>query len=255
MVAGNSGTCKRHYVGAAQQFVERHGLRAHCLRGLRIGRRRIVVADAAAGLGKGLRHRNADHAKADHADQQPLDAGQIGRHQLGAESGVVAALDLGVGPGEAPQQHRSRRYRVFGKGAVAAAGDIGDRDAGLGERGLVEAVEPGAGDLHQLERGAFEQRRRELRSDCRNNQCLRLAHQLGNRGVVRCVVTHRQRGRRQRADAGEIRLRAQAQHVAHSKLANSVVPADTSAVGKKHRSTSGSVAGVERHVLFAGRHQ
>ena len=93
--------------------------------------------------------------------------------------------DFRIRPGKAPQQHRRRRDRVFGDRAVAAARNIGDRDAEPLQRRQVEAVHAGAGDLDQLERCSFEQRAGKFRANRRDHQRARLLHQRGNIGVVR----------------------------------------------------------------------
>ena len=88
---------------------------------------------------------------------RPSNPGEIVGQHAGAEIRVVALADLGVGPGEAPQQHRGRGHGIFGDRTVAAAGHIGDRNAEPCQRGLVEPVDARAGDLDELERGVLEQ--------------------------------------------------------------------------------------------------
>ena len=201
------------HVGRFQQIVERHGFGADRFCGGGIARRRIEIADAAAHAMKGLRHRQADGAEADEADQQAVEPGEIVRHHAGAEGGVVAGLDFGIGPGEAPQQQRSVGDRVFGERAIAAAGDIGDRNADLGHGIAVEPVETGAGDLHQLDLAAFEQRGRKLGADRGNDERVARLHQLRHVGVVRLAVGDAQRRRRRRIHAGEIGLGPQAKDI------------------------------------------
>ena len=117
-VAGSSGTCSdttSEVESSSSSDIARASMP------LASAGRRIEEADLRAHADERLRHRAADGAEADQADLQALDAGEIVRHHAGAELGVVAGLDLGVGPGEAPQQHRRGGHGIFRHRAVAAA--------------------------------------------------------------------------------------------------------------------------------------
>ncbi len=202
-----------HHVGGGEQRVERHGDGAERLRRGRVTRRGIVKTDAAAGAVERLRDRLSDRAKSDNADQQAVEPGQVVGDHAGAEGGVVAFLDFRVGPGEAPQQDRGRRYGIFGDRAIAAARHIGDRNAELRQRLAVETVDACAGNLHQLETAALEQRGRELRPHRRNDECVGSAHEVGERGIVRLAIGNAQACRRRRVDACKIGFGPQAENI------------------------------------------
>ncbi len=203
-----------HHVGGLQQLVEAEGFR---LDGGGRGRRcwhqwgRVVVADAAARPMERGRGRAADDAKAHDADRYAVEPGQIVGDHASTERHIVAALDLGVREGEPAQQQRRRRHGIFGDRIVA--GDICDRNAKPRHFSLVEPVQPGAGDLHELQRAAFKQRCSELRSDCRNDQRLRSLDALRKRSIVRLEIRHGQGSWRQNAEPREISFGPQAQDV------------------------------------------
>ena len=188
---------QRDDVGLRQEVVERHGAGAELLRAEAIAGGRIVVADRAAHAMERLRHRAADGAETDHADQEAIEAGEIVGQHAGAECGVAALLDLGIGPGEAAQQGRRGCDGVFRDRGVAAAGDVGNRDAEPRHRRLVEPVDAGAGDLDEADRRVLEQRRRQLRPDRRDHHRARRLDQARELRIVGRAVAHRQFGRRQ----------------------------------------------------------
>ena len=73
---------------------------------------------------KGLRHRQPDRAEPDDADQQAVETGEVVGEHARAEGHVVAVADLGVGPGQASQQHRCAGHRVFGDRALLPPGTL-----------------------------------------------------------------------------------------------------------------------------------
>jgi hypothetical protein len=162
---------------------------------------------------EGLGHCHADDAHADHADRRAVDAGKVVGHHAVAEGDVVALLDFGVRPRKAAQQYRGAGGDVFGHGGIAAAGHVGDRDAEFLQRGFIEAVDAGAGDLHHFQCRALEQGGRQLRAHCGHDHGLGLFHQCRQVGVVRLAVGDVEVFRRRDADAGEIGFGAEADDV------------------------------------------
>ena len=204
---------QRHHVGGGQQFPQRHRSCAQSLHGSDVAGRRIVKTDAATHALEGVGDRGSDGAKPDHADQQALQSREVVGKHAGAEIHVMALADLAIRPGHAAQQHRGRGDGIFCDRAVACAGNVGDRNAEPRQRGLVEPVETGAGDLDEAQAAAFEQGGRKLRTDGGNDQRGRGLHALRQRRVVRLGVAYLERRRRQRIDAREIGFRPQAENV------------------------------------------
>ena len=161
---------QRHDVGARKQVVEieRFGLELRRDRG--VGDGRIEEGDAGAGLLEPPRDRSADHAHPDDADEQAFEALDVFAEQPGADRAVIAAANGGARLQEAAKQHGRARDRVFGDGVVAAARDVGDRNAERLEAAGVDPVDAGAGDLDEPDRAVGEKLERKLRPDGRERQ-------------------------------------------------------------------------------------
>ena len=203
---------QRHHVGGGQQLLERHRLGAQRLRLLRVAGRRIVKA-----MRQPMRWNACATAVPIVPNRPRPPAGPPCRRDCRPACGCGKPRScLGRSPHRAQAKRRSSSDAAVTAYSATALllppGNVGDRNAEPRQRGLVEPVEAGAGDLDELEVAVLEQGGGEFRSDGGNDQRGACRSACGTAGSSGLRIGHLQRRRRQRVDAREIGFRPQAKN-------------------------------------------
>src|SRR5690606_12895963 len=113
------------------------------------------------------------------------------------EGHVIAAADLLARPHQPAQKKRGAGEYVFGGSAVAATRHVRHGNAEQLKAWAVEAVDAGAGYLHELEFRAFERLRRELRPHRWDDERPDLAEKSRHAWIGWATIEHSQSLRRE----------------------------------------------------------